>query len=167
MNLSQSKASGKRIFKKATMSDNHKVVVFANNNPSTAESNDFSFGNDNDSASGETSGSTGNASSEMNNSNGGYVTSGLAKEERWVSMARALVFAVMVTAATIVGVETFRISTKQQLDNFINDVSYAFEHGLYLVSMERAAPRLTKKLLPLCMYIVPVLYDRRRNLRRI
>ena len=104
------------------MSDNRKVVVFANKNP-TAESKDFSFGNDNDSASG---GSTGNTSSDMNSSsnNGGHVTSGLAKEERWVSMARALVAVVMVAAACIVGVETYRIATKQQMDNFINDVSF-------------------------------------------
>ena len=94
-------------------------VVFAD------RSNDFSYGNDSDSASGETN-NTG-TTSDMTGTHANHGATGLAREERWVILSRWLVFSVMVAAATLVGVETFRISTKQQEDNFVNDVSFQID----------------------------------------
>lgn len=85
--------------------------------------NDFFYGYDSDSASGDLTHNTSTTSDLTGHHSSNNGNSGLAKEERWVLISRWLVFIVMVAAATLVGVETFRISTKQQQDSFINDVS--------------------------------------------
>ena len=85
--------------------------------------NDFFYGYDSDSASGDLTHNTSTTSDLAGHHSSNNGNSGLAEEERWVLISRWLVFTVMVAAATLVGVETFRISTKQQQDSFINDVS--------------------------------------------
>ena len=86
--------------------------------------NDFFYGYDSDSASGDLTHNTSTTSDLAGHHSSNNGNSGLAEEERWVLISRWLVFTVMVAAATLVGVETFRISTKHQQDSFINDVSF-------------------------------------------
>ena len=46
------------------------------------------------------------------------VAARFAKEERWVKVSRMVVFSVMAISATLVGVETFQLSARQQHENF-------------------------------------------------
>ena len=66
---------------------------------------------------------SGSVSTSRYGGGGDYVARGLAKEERWVVYSRWLVFVVLVTAAIVVGFETYRITTQQQKDAFVHDVS--------------------------------------------
>jgi hypothetical protein len=51
-------------------------------------------------------------------------TTKLAKDERMVVYARWLVFWVMTAAAILVGVETFKISSKREKEAFLDEVSF-------------------------------------------